>query len=99
MEIINEVIENDYKYGFTTNIESDNAPKGLNEGIVRFISAKKEEPEWMLEFRLTAYKKWLSMQEPDWAKVNYVKPNYDEIIFYSAPKQKKVLNSLDEVDP
>jgi len=99
MEIINEVIENDYKYGFTTNIESDNAPKGLNEDIVRFISAKKEEPEWMLEFRLTAYKKWLTMQEPDWAKVNYVKPNYDEIIFYSAPKQKKVLNSLDEVDP
>jgi len=99
MEIINEVIENDYKYGFTTNIDSDNAPKGLNEDIVRFISAKKEEPEWMLEYRLTAYRKWLTMQEPNWAMVNYTKPNFDEIIFYSAPKQKKVLNSLDEVDP
>ena len=99
MEIINEVIENDYKYGFTTNIESDNAPKGLNEDIVRFISSKKEEPEWMLEFRLTAYRKWLTMQEPNWAMVKYAKPNFNEIIFYSAPKQKKVLNSLDEVDP
>jgi Fe-S cluster assembly protein SufB len=99
MEIINEVIKSDYKYGFTTNVDADNAPPGLSEDTIRFISAKKEEPEWMLEYRLQAYHKWLTMKEPEWAMLHYQKPNYDNIIFYSAPKQKKQLNSLDEVDP
>ena len=98
-EILEEHISNDYKYGFVTDIESDSAPVGLNEDIIRFISHKKNEPEWMLEFRLKAYKYWLTLEEPKWAHVTYKKPDFNNIIYYSAPKQKKTLGSLDEVDP
>ena len=96
---IEELALKDYKYGFVTDIEADSAPPGLSEDIVRFISAKKGEPEWLLEWRLKAYRHWLTMTEPTWENVHYTKPAYDDIIYYSAPKQKKVLNSLDEVDP
>jgi Fe-S cluster assembly protein SufB len=89
-----------YKYGFVTDIESDKAPKGLNEDIVRFISAKKEEPEWMLEWRLKAYRHWLTMKEPDWAKVGYPPIDYQDAYYYAAPKNKDdAPKSLDEVDP
>lgn len=97
-DVLREVTESDYKYGFYTDIEADSAPKGLNEDIIRFISAKKNEPEWMLEFRLKAYNKWLTMKEPNWAHLHFEKPNYQEIIYYSAPKKNTKL-SLDEVDP
>lgn len=89
----------EYKYGFTTDIESDVAPRGLNEDIIRLISAKKEEPAFMLEFRLKAYRQWLNMAEPTWQNVTYPPIDYQNIIYYSAPKPKKKLNSLDEVDP
>lgn len=98
-DILEEHIGSEYKYGFVSNIESDNAPPGLSEDIIRFISKKKNEPEWMLEFRLKAYRHWLTMTEPEWAHVHYEKPKFNEIIYYSAPKQKKTVNSLDEVDP
>lgn len=98
-QIIQEVTEQKYKYGFVTDIESDQAPKGLNEGIIRFISAKKEEPEFMLEYRLKAFRHWQKLEEPTWAHVHYPKINFQDIIYYSAPKQKPKLNSLDEVDP
>ncbi len=98
-EVIEEKISAEYKYGFVTNMDSDSAPKGLNEDIIRFISAKKNEPEWMLTYRLKAYRHWLTMEEPNWAHVSYQKPDFQDIIYYSAPKPKKVLNSLDEVDP
>jgi Fe-S cluster assembly protein SufB len=98
-EIIEEIAQSEYKFGFVSDIESDNAPKGLNEDIIRFISEKKQEPEWLLLYRLTAFKKWQSMQEPTWAYVQYPEINFQEIIYYSAPKPKKQLNSLDEVDP
>ncbi len=88
-----------YKYGFETIIESDKAPKGLSEDIVRFISEKKGEPAWMLEWRLEAYRRWLTMREPTWARVDYPKIDYQNYYYYSAPKKKKALNSLDEVDP
>ena len=88
-----------YKYGFVTDVESEKAPLGLNEDIVRFISAKKKEPEWMLEWRLKAYRKWLTMTEPDWSMVTYPDIDFQDIHYYSAPKQKPKLNSLDEVDP
>jgi Fe-S cluster assembly protein SufB len=88
-----------YKYGFTTDIESDLAPKGLNEDIVRFISKKKNEPEWMTEWRLTAYRRWLSMKEPTWARVHYPKIDYQDLHYYAAPKRNAALTSLDEVDP
>jgi len=98
-EVIEQKINTEYKYGFVTDIDADNAPKGLNEDIIRFISAKKNEPAWMLNYRLTAFRHWLTMEEPDWAHVSYQKPDYQDIIYYSAPKPKKVLKSLDEVDP
>ncbi len=88
-----------YKYGFVTQIESETAPIGLSEEVIKFISNKKQEPEWMLEWRIAAYKRWLSMEEPNWAMVSYPKPKFNEIYYYSAPKQKPQLNSLDEVDP
>ena len=88
-----------YKYGFTTDIESDKAPKGLSEDIVRFISAKKSEPAWMLEWRLDAYRRWLTMREPDWARVHYPRIDYQDLYYYSAPKRKKEIASLDEIDP
>ncbi len=87
-----------YRYGFETLIESDKAPKGLSEDTVRFISAKKNEPAWMLEWRLEAYRRWLTMTEPQWARVHYPKIDYQDLYYYSAPK-KKELGSLDEVDP
>lgn len=99
LSAIEKTVLSDYKYGFVTEIEADEAPPGLNEDIVRFISAKKNEPEWMLEWRLKAYNHWLKMEEPNWANVKYEKVNYQAIKYYSAPKQKKTVNSLDEIDP
>lgn len=98
-DLLESHINSDYKYGFTTNIEMDSAPKGLSEDIVRFISAKKKEPSWLLEYRLKAFRYWQTMQEPHWAHINYPKIDFQNIIYYAAPKKKKVLNSLDEVDP
>lgn len=98
-ELFEEISQSEYKYGFVTNIEFDNAPKGLSEDIVRFISKKKNEPEFMLDFRLKAFRYWQKMKEPTWAHVHYPEINFQDIIYYSAPKQKPVLNSLDEVDP
>src|SRR6185369_5843087 len=89
----------EYKYGFTTDVESETIAKGLSEDIVRLISHKKNEPEWLLEWRLKAYRLWLTMKEPTWQNVKYDPINYQDIAYYSAPKKKKALNSLDEVDP
>ena len=88
-----------YKYGFVTDIETEKAPKGLNEDIIRFISAKKNEPEWMLEWRLKAYAKWLTMESPDWAKLNVPEIDYQDVYYYAAPKSAEGPKSLDEVDP
>lgn len=97
--ILDELTQSEYKYGFYTDIEMDQAPKGLNEDIIRFISEKKKEPEFVLEFRLKAYRHWLTMKEPDWAHLNIPKINYQDVIYYSAPKKKPQLESLDDVDP
>src|SRR3546814_466051 len=89
-----------YKYGFVTDIEAETAPKGLNEDIVRFISAKKAEPEWLLEWRLKAYRHWLTMPEPTWQKVTFPAIDYQDAYYYSAPKSPDDgPKSLDEVDP
>jgi len=96
---IQEIAKQEYKYGFVTKIESDVAPPGLTEDIVRFISAKKEEPEWLLEWRLKSLRHWFTMKEPTWANVHYPPIDYQAISYYAAPKQKKKLNSLNEVDP
>jgi Fe-S cluster assembly protein SufB len=88
-----------YRYGFETLIESEKAPKGLSEQTIRFISAKKNEPAWMLEWRLDAYRRWLTMTEPSWARVNYPKIDYQDLYYYAAPKPKKSVASLDEIDP
>jgi Fe-S cluster assembly protein SufB len=96
---IQEIASQEYKYGFVTNVEEDTVPPGLNEDIIRFISAKKGEPEWLLEWRLKSFRHWLTMKEPTWANVHYPPIDYQAIRYYSAPKQKKQLNSLDEVDP
>ena len=98
IEQVRAIDVDQYKYGFTTDIESDLAPKGLNEDIVRFISAKKNEPEWLTEWRLSAYRRWLGMKEPEWARVRYPKIDYQDLHYYAAPKRKALL-SLDEVDP
>jgi Fe-S cluster assembly protein SufB len=98
VEQVRRIDVDQYKYGFVTDIESEKAPKGLSEDTVRFISAKKNEPAWMLEWRLGAYKRWLTMREPTWARVNYPKIDYQNAYYYAAPK-KKALASLDEVDP
>jgi len=102
-ETIDAVAELDvdkYKYGFSTDIENDMAPKGLSEEVIRFISAKKEEPEWMLQWRLDAYERWLTMEEPNWARVNYPKIDFNDIYYYAAPKNfEDGPKSLDEVDP
>ncbi len=98
-KILEEVTGSDYKYGFYTDIEMDQAPKGLSEDTVRFISAKKNEPEFMLEFRLKAFRHWQTLGEPDWAHVNYPPIDYQDIIYYSAPKKKATYESMDEVDP
>ena len=97
--VLEEVTSGEYKYGFVTDIEMETAPMGLNEDIVRFISAKKNEPDWLLEFRLTAYRHWLTLKEPSWALIDYPPINFQNIIYYAAPKKKKELESLDEVDP
>lgn len=96
--IIHEVTQNEYKYGFTTDIETDVIPIGLNEGVVRMISAKKNEPEWMLEFRLKAYRHWLTMKMPEWAHLNIPEIDYQSIAYFAAPR-KNAPQSLDEVDP
>src|SRR6476620_9913838 len=88
-----------YKYGFETLISSEKAPKGLSEDIVRFISAKKSEPAWMLEWRLDAYRRWLTMREPQWAKVKYGPIDYQNAYYYSAPSNFKAPKSLDDIDP
>jgi Fe-S cluster assembly protein SufB len=98
IERVRNIDIDQYKYGFVTDIESDKAPKGLSEDTVRFISAKKNEPTWMLEWRLDAYRRWLTMREPQWARVDYGPIDYQDIYYYSAPK-RKALASLDEVDP
>jgi len=96
---IERAVSTDYKYGFVTDIEADEAPRGISEEIVRFISAKKNEPEWMLQWRLKAYRQWLKMEQPNWANIKYGPINYQDIIYYSAPKQKASVTSLDEIDP
>ena len=98
-KIIEEATSGEYKYGFVSNIDSELAQKGLTEETIRFISNKKNEPEWLLEWRLKAFKLWEGMEEPDWAHVSYPKPNFQDIIYYAAPKPKKKYESLDEVDP
>ncbi len=97
--VLQNLVNQPYKHGFVTEIESDIAPKGLNEDIIRLISAKKNEPEWLLSFRLKAYQKWLTMMEPEWQNVHYPKIDFQAISYYSAPKPKKKLASMDEVDP
>lgn len=98
-KILDDLATSEYKWGFVSDIESDNAPKGLNEDIVRFISAKKKEPSWLLEYRLKAFRHWQSMTEPKWPNVHYPAIDFQDIIYYSAPKPKKELASLDELDP
>lgn len=97
--ILEEVTSGEYKYGFVTDIETELAPIGLSEDTVRLISKKKNEPKWLLEYRLKAYQHWITIKEPDWALLNHPPINYQEIIYYAAPKKKKELSSLDEVDP
>ncbi len=93
-------VTGDYKYGFVTDIETEKAPKGLNEDVIRFISAKKKEPEWLLDWRLVAYRKWLTMEEPNWAMVDYPEIDFQDIYYYAAPKSAEDgPKSLDEVDP
>ncbi len=96
---IEELTNKEYKYGFVSDIEADSLPIGLNEDIIRQLSAKKEEPEWMTEWRLKAYRHWLTMEEPHWPNVKYPPVDYQAISYYSAPKKKAALKSLDEVDP
>ena len=95
----NEFESKDYKYGFYTDIETEEFPKGLNEKIVRMLSEKKEEPEWLLDYRLKAYRHWLTMKKPEWAKLDIPEINFNDLYYYSAPKKKDELKSLDEVDP
>ena len=97
--VLENLVNQPYKHGFVTDIESDVVPKGLNEDVIRLISKKKEEPEWLLEFRLKAYRHWLTMAEPTWPNVKYQKIDFQDISYYAAPKPKKKLNSMDEVDP
>lgn len=99
VDILEKVTSSDYKYGFTTDVEMDLAPKGLSEETIKMISKKKKEPESMLEWRLKAYKLWLDMKEPRWANIHYPPIDYQEIIYYAAPKKKNLLNSLDDLDP
>src|SRR6516225_3667656 len=99
VEQVRRIDVDQYKYGFETLIESEKAPKGLSEDTVRFISGKKNEPAWMLEWRLEAFRHWLTMREPTWARVEYPKIDYQDIYYYAAPKKKTGPASLDEVDP
>ena len=97
--LLDEVAESEYKYGFVTDIEADTIPPGLNEDVVRLISAKKNEPDWLLDWRLKAYRHWLTLEEPKWHNVHYPPIDYQKSVYYSAPQQKNALKSLDEVDP
>ena len=97
--IIDSAISQEYEYGFTTDIDQEKIPPGLNEDVIRIISSKKQEPKWLLNWRLKAYKQWLKMEEPDWSKLNYEDIDFQSISYYAAPKQKEKLKSLDEVDP
>ena len=99
MDVLEQTVTSEYKYGFVTDIETDKVAKGLSEDTIRLISSKKNEPEWMLNWRLKAYTHWLKMEEPEWANVHYPKIDFQDIIFYAAPKTKKSLNGLNEVDP
>jgi Fe-S cluster assembly protein SufB len=98
-QVLEEITSKEYEHGWNVNLEVDEAPMGLNEGTVRFISAKKNEPEWLLEWRLKAFRQWQKMEEPTWPNVHYPKISYQDIIYYSAPKKKKELKDLNEVDP
>ena len=98
-DILNEVTNGEYKYGFVTDIDTETIPKGLSEEVVRMISAKKGEPEWMTEFRLKAYRHWLTMTMPRWPHLDLPEIDFQDIIYYAAPKQKPKLSSMDEVDP
>ncbi|MBP1655288.1 MAG: Iron-regulated transporter rane component SufB [Bacteroidetes bacterium] len=98
-QTIETLANKEYKYGFVTDIEADAVPKGLSEDVIRTISSKKGEPEWLLEWRLKAYRHWLTMKEPTWANVHYPRIDYQDIVYYSAPKQKAGPKSLDEIDP
>ena len=97
--LVKDVVQENYKYCFVTDIETEKIAKVLNEDIIRLISQKKVEPKYLLDFRLKAFKKWQKMKEPDWAALGYNKIDYQDIIYYSAPKQKEKISSLDEVDP
>ncbi|HKA99366.1 MAG TPA: Fe-S cluster assembly protein SufB, partial [Methyloceanibacter sp.] len=96
---VKEIDVDKYKYGFTTEIESVKAPKGLNEDVIRFISAKKGEPDWLLAWRLEAYRRWLTLEEPTWANVHYPKIDFQELYYYAAPKSTEGPKNLAEVDP
>ena len=99
-ELIADVVSRDYAYGFHTDLDTDLAPKGLNEDVIRFISAKKEEPEWLLEWRLTAFRHFLTMEEPNWAYVNMNPIDYQDMYYWAAPKPKgPAPESLDDIDP
>lgn len=99
VERVKRIDVDQYRYGFETLIESDKAPKGLSEETVKFISQKKNEPDWMLQWRLEAYRRWLTMTEPTWARVDYPKIDFQDLYYYAAPKPKKTVSSLDEIDP
>src|SRR5918993_2505458 len=98
-QVLEELTSREYEHGWTTNIETESAPKGLNEGIIRFISAKKKEPAWLLEYRLDAYRQWTKMKEPRWPNLSYPPINYQDIIYYSAPIQKAKPKNLEDIDP
>ena len=96
---IEDITSSEYQYGFTTDIKEDRIPNGLNEKIIKTISRIKKEPKWLLEWRMKAYKHWLKMPEPKWSNLHYPKIDFQDLCYYSAPKKKKELKSLDEVDP
>ncbi|HMK24108.1 MAG TPA: hypothetical protein VK466_17385, partial [Terriglobales bacterium] len=97
--VLQNLVNQPYRHGFVTDIEADVVPKGLSEDVIRLISKKKAEPEWLLEFRLRAYRHWLTMRDPAWPNVKYPKIDFQDISYYSAPKAKQKLASMDEVDP
>ena len=98
-EVVEKLANAEYKYGFVSDVEEEKIPKGLSEDVVGLISEKKHEPEWMLEWRLKAYRHWLTMKEPHWSNVKYSPIDYQDIIYYAAPKKKPKLNNLSEADP
>ena len=98
-QILEEITSKEYEHGWTVDLETDTAPKGLDESTVRFISKRKNEPEWLLEWRLNAFRTWIKMKEPVWPNVKYPAINYQDIIYYSAPKQKVAPKNLEDIDP